>query len=189
MAHAAAYYWYNKTPELTAVLFFTTVPFGMDATGMSAGATRRRNCGINCIPLSLKDLPAAIQACRPRWFRKAITNTSDFQGLKMRIPGLAVKPSPNLVLSSKTFRRRHLFALETGRIDAEWGPYHDIQKFHQVAKHYYTGWYGPGATPELLINKAAWTDSRLTFAPRITACAAETDRRWLVGNSGARHRS
>ena len=94
------------------------------------------------------------------WFNKEISSVDDLRGLKMRIPGLGGEVLaraggvPVVLPGSEVFT-----AMQTGVIDAtEWvGPYNDLAfGLHTVARYYYyPGWHEPGATIELIVNKAA----------------------------------
>jgi len=187
MGHAAAYYWIGKSDEheMKAAAFFTTVPFGMTATGM--GAWLAHGGGQELwdelyAPLGLKALPCGNTGVQAGgWFRKPIETVADFENLKMRIPGFggevlaAAGGTPEDTQPGEIFQ-----ALDQGRIDAtEWvGPYHDyLMKFHQAAKYYYTGgWHEPGATLELLINKKAWESLPADLKAVVRTCAAAADR-------------
>ena len=95
------------------------------------------------------------------WFNKKILNTSDFKGLKFRMPGLGgevlkslgtnvvLLPGPDVVP-----------AISSGTIDGtEWiGPAADLGKgLHKVCKYYYyPGWHEPGTCLEAFINLKYW---------------------------------
>jgi TRAP-type mannitol/chloroaromatic compound transport system substrate-binding protein len=95
------------------------------------------------------------------WFRKEINSIKDFNGLKMRIPGLAGKVYATFGVDVKLLPGGEIFpALERGVIDAAEfvGPYQDRRLgLQKAAKFYYTtGWHETATVSELLINKAAW---------------------------------
>ncbi len=162
MGHSAAYYWQGKIPES---VFFTSVPFGMNANGMMSWLA----CGGGQElwdrlygAVGLKALPCGNTGVQMGgWFKREIQNLSDFQGLKMRMPGLGGKviakagAKPILLPGGEI-----LTSLQTGVIDAtEWiGPYHDyVMGFPKAANYYYSGgWHEPGSVLELIINKSAW---------------------------------
>ncbi|MCL4111161.1 UNVERIFIED_CONTAM: hypothetical protein GTU68_038503 [Idotea baltica] len=162
MSHGAAYYWAGIEP---AFQFFTSVPFGMNAQQMNAwmdfGGGRELWTEMyepfNVIPFMAGNTGVQMGG----WFNKKIEKMSDFQGLKMRIPGLGgrvlAKAGGTAVLSPGT----ELYTnLERGVIDAtEWiGPFHDyLMGFYQVAKYYYSpGWHEPGSVLEVIVNKEAF---------------------------------
>ena len=91
MGHAASYYWIGKIP---ASVFFTSVPFGMNANGMRAWLDHEgldlwrelyKPHGI--IPFAAGNTGMQMGG----WFNKEIRSIDDFKGLKMRIPGLGGK--------------------------------------------------------------------------------------------------
>ena len=95
------------------------------------------------------------------WFRKELKSVEDFNGLKMRIPGLAGKVYAKLGVNVQLLPGGEIFpALERGVIDAAEfvGPFQDRRLgLQKAAKYYYTtGWHEPNNVTELLINKAAW---------------------------------
>jgi len=95
------------------------------------------------------------------WFKKEIKSVKDFNGLKMRIPGLAGKVYASLGVDVKLLPGGEIFpALERGVIDAAEfvGPYQDRRLgLQKAAKNYYTtGWHETATVWELLINTAAW---------------------------------
>lgn len=194
MAHAAAYYWYGKSDDLQAAPFFTSVPFGMDARGMSAWLAAGGGQELwdeLYAAHGLKPFPCGNTGVQAGgWFRQPINNLADFQGLKMRIPGFGGQVLARVGANPENIPAGDIFlALQTGRIDAtEWvGPFHDqLQKFHQVASYYYTdGWHEPGSCLELTINKAAWDGLPADLQAIVAACAAEADA-WLTTQWTAR---
>lgn len=162
MGHTAAYYWQGKVPEAA---FFATVPFGMNAMEMNSWIHHGGGLELwrelyepfNLIPFAAGN--SGVQMAG--WFNKEINSLEDFQGLKMRIPGLGGKvfgdvggvpdnlPGPEIYTS-----------LQTGVIDAtEWvGPVNDLAfALYDIADfYYYPGWHEPGTTLELLVNRTAW---------------------------------
>jgi TRAP-type mannitol/chloroaromatic compound transport system substrate-binding protein len=159
MGHGASYYWAGVEPALQ---FFTSVPFGMNAQQM----TTWLECGggqqlweelyanFNIVPFFAGNTGVQMGG----WFNRKIETITDFQGLKMRMPGLGgdvlEKIGATVVLSAGS----ELYTnLERGVIDAtEWiGPYHDyLMGFHNIAKYYYyPGWHEAGSVLECIINK------------------------------------
>jgi TRAP-type mannitol/chloroaromatic compound transport system substrate-binding protein len=95
------------------------------------------------------------------WFRKEIKNIGDFDGLKMRIPGLGGKVVAAVGGTVVLLAGPDIYpSLERGVIDAtEWvGPLYDFNLgLHQAAKYYYSpGWHEPSTNNELSINLKAW---------------------------------
>ena len=192
MMHGASYYWQGKNKALA---FFTAVPFGMvpdehdawiafgggqelwddiyaqfDLKGFNAGSTGTQAAG---------------------WFRKELTSTADFDGLKMRIPGLAGKVYAKLGVNVQLLPGGEIFpALERGVIDAAEfvGPYQDRRLgLQKAAKYYYTtGWHEPNNVTELLINKTAWetlpADLQAIVKVAAMACNLESNA-WCDANN------
>jgi TRAP-type mannitol/chloroaromatic compound transport system substrate-binding protein len=182
MGHSAAYYWQGKIP---ASVFFTSVPFGMNSTGMNAWLEAGGGLQLweelyaqhGVVPMACGNTGIQMGG----WFKKEINSVDDFQGLKMRMPGLGGKVIAELGAKPVLLPGADIFpSLETGVIDAtEWiGPYHDfLMGFHKVAPYYYAGgWHEPGSVLELIINKKAWDSLPEDLQHIVRACAAQTDR-------------
>jgi TRAP-type mannitol/chloroaromatic compound transport system substrate-binding protein len=95
------------------------------------------------------------------WFNKEINSLADFQGLKMRMPGLGGEVLKKVGASPINLPGSEIFtALQTGTIDAtEWvGPYNDLAfGLYKAAKYYYyPGWHEPGSAVEAIFNKDAF---------------------------------
>ena len=159
LGSAASYYWAGKIP---AAQFFAAVPFGLNAqqmnTWLDAGGGlelwKELYAPYNLIPFNAGNTGLQMGG----WYNREINSIDDFQGLKMRIPGLGGKVlnkiggSPLLSPGSEIYTN-----LERGVIDAtEWlGPFHDsLMGFPDIAKYYYyPGWHECGTTLELIANK------------------------------------
>jgi TRAP-type mannitol/chloroaromatic compound transport system substrate-binding protein len=181
MGHGAAYYWAGKVP---AAQFFSTVPFGMTATGMHAwlyaggGLELWRELyePFNLVPFPMGNSGVQMGG----WFNKPIRSVADLRGLKMRIPGLGGKVlakaggNPVLLAGGEIYT-----ALDRGTIDAtEWvGPYHDERLgLYRAARHYYyPGWHEPGTVLELIVNRRAWDSLPPDLQAIVRAAAAETN--------------
>jgi TRAP-type mannitol/chloroaromatic compound transport system substrate-binding protein len=162
MCHGVSYYWAGKSQ---ATQFFGAVPFGMNAQQLNAWLYSGGGLELweeLYEPFNLIPMPAGNTGVQMGgWFNKEINTIKDFQGLKMRIPGLGgdviARAGGSAVLSAGGEIYTNL---ERGVIDAtEWvGPYHDyLMGFHKAAKYYYyPGWHEPGATLELITNKGAF---------------------------------
>lgn len=164
MGHSSAYYWVAQEP---AAQFFSTWPFGLlpqeifawlyAAGGLDLWQSLYAKHGLVVFPAGNTG------AQMGGWFQKEITELADFQGLKMRIPGLASNAIVDAGGSAENLPAGELYqALEQGTLDAlEWvGPYNDvIMGFNQVADYYYSpGWHEPGTVLELMINQDAWNE-------------------------------
>lgn len=162
MGHAAGYYWKGKVP---AAQFFTTVPFGLNATEMSAwlheagglDLWRKLYEPFNIVPFPSGNTGVQMGG----WYNKEINRVDDLKGLKIRMPGLAGEVIQRVGGTPVAIPGGELFtALQSGSIDAtEWvGPWNDMAfGFHKIAKYYYyPGWHEPGPSLEATINKDAW---------------------------------
>jgi len=184
MNAANAYFWAGKS---FAAQYFTTVPFGLNFQGQNAWLYHGggidlwhdlySDFGLIAFPLNNTGVQMT------GWFREPIESIEDFDGLKMRIPGLAGKVYSELGVNVKLLPGGEIFpALERGVIDAAEfvGPYQDRRMgLHNAAKYYYTtGWHEPQNTGELLINKAAWeslpNDLQAIVKSAAQACVLES---------------
>ena len=159
MGHAAAYYWKGKVPEAQ---FFAAVPFGLNATEMSAWI---RHAGgqklwddlyadFNLKPFACGNTGVQMGG----WFSRPIPDFKSFKGLKIRMPGLGGEVLKRAGATVVSLPGGEIFqALRSGTIDAtEWvGPYNDLAfGFYKAAKHYYwPGWHEPGTVLELMVNR------------------------------------
>ena len=92
------------------------------------------------------------------WFQKEINSLSDFQDLKMRIPGLGTEVINRLGGTAANLPGGEIMpALQSPVIDAtEWvGPWNDLAfSFYRITKNYYGPvFHEPSATLELSVNK------------------------------------
>jgi TRAP-type mannitol/chloroaromatic compound transport system substrate-binding protein len=162
--HGASYYWKGKIP---ASVFFTTIPFGMNAQetngwlhyGGGLELWRELYAPFNIIPFAGGS--SGVQMAG--WFNREINSVADLQGLKMRIPGLAGDVFSQAGGTAVRISGGELYtSLQTGVIDAtEWvGPYNDLALgLYQVAKYYYyPGWHEPGSMLEFIINRDAFEE-------------------------------
>jgi TRAP-type mannitol/chloroaromatic compound transport system substrate-binding protein len=155
-------YWNNKEP---AIEWFATIPFGMNPDGMAAWFYQGDGLKLmeeaygafNLVPRpGMADSPQMAG-----WFRKKITTTSDFRGLKMRIVNLGGKVYARAGATTVLTPGSEIYAaLERGVIDtAEWiGPHYDMQiGLHRTARYYYyPGWHEPGTMLDFGFNKKAY---------------------------------
>jgi TRAP-type mannitol/chloroaromatic compound transport system substrate-binding protein len=157
--HGAAYYWKGKVPSS---VFFTAVPFGLNAQEMNGWLHyggglelwQEAYAPYNLVPMAGGSTGVQMAG----WFNKEINSIEDLKGLKMRIPGLAGEVFAAAGGTAVTIPGGELYtSMQTGVIDAvEWvGPYNDKSLgFHQVAKYYYyPGWHEPGSILEFVVNK------------------------------------
>ena len=162
MGHGASYYWTGKAEE---TVFFTGVPFGMNAQeingwlhyGGGLELWRELYEPFNLVPFAGGNTGVQMAG----WFNREINSMEDIKGLKMRIPGLGGEVITRAGGTSVTMPGNELYtSMQTGVIDAtEWvGPYNDLALgFHQVAKYYYyPGWHEPGSMLEFIVNSDAF---------------------------------
>jgi TRAP-type mannitol/chloroaromatic compound transport system substrate-binding protein len=162
MGHGAAYYWKGKVP---AAVFFTGVPFGLNAQEMNGWLHYGGGMELwkevyepfNLVPLAGGNTGVQMAG----WFNTELTSVEDLQGLKMRIPGIGGEVFNEAGGTAVTIPGGELYtSLQTGVIDAtEWvAPYNDLALgLHEVAKYYYyPGWHEPGSTLEIIINSQAF---------------------------------
>ena len=162
MGHGAPYYWKGK---VAAAQFLASVPFGMTAqevnawyqwgNGQKLGDRIYKEMGAKFFPSGNTGVQAG------GWFNKEMNSLSDYQGLKMRIPGLGgevVKAAGGNVINLPGGEIPP--ALQSGALDAtEWvGPYNDLAfGLYKSAKYYYfPGWHEPATVLENFINLKAW---------------------------------
>lgn len=162
MGHSASYYWKGKIP---AAQFFTTVPFGLNAQEFNAWVYQGGGLELwqeLYAPFNVIPMPAGNPGVQMGgWFNKEINSLEDFQGLKMRMPGLGGEVLKKIGGTPINLPGGEIFtALQTGTIDAtEWvGPYNDLAfGLYKAAKYYYyPGWHEPGSAVEALFNKDAF---------------------------------
>lgn len=162
MGHAASYYWKGKAP---AAQIFTAIPFGMNATEMSAWLNyggglqmwRELYAPFGLIPFAGGNTGVQMAG----WFKKEINSLEDLKGLKMRIPGLGAEVLKKLGGVPVALTGGELFtSLQSGAIDAtEWvGPYNDLAfgLYKAADYYYYSGWHEPGAGLEFIVNIQAF---------------------------------
>lgn len=160
--HTASYYYIGKNPALA---FGTAVPFGLDAQQQNAWLYH--GGGLEAMHKLYSDFgvinfPAGNTGTQMGgWFKREVNSVAELQGLTMRIPGLGGDVMSRLGVNAQVLPGGEIYlALERGAIDAaEWvGPYDDEKLgLHQAAQlYYYPGWWEPGATLEVQVNKGEW---------------------------------
>ena len=128
------------------------------------------------------------------WFQKEINSIEDFQGLKMRIPGLGAEVINRLGATAVNLPGGEIMpALQSGVIDAtEWvGPWNDLAfGFYKITKNYYgPGFHEPGTASELLLNKEAWDGLEPDLQAIVEDAAAATNVRMLAEFTAANNES
>ena len=198
LGHGAAYYWKGKIEEAQ---FFSTVPFGMNATEMNAWLYHGGGMELwtktyqpfGVIPAAAGNTTVQMAG----WFNKEINSVEDLKGLKMRIPGLGGEVLKRAGGTPVNLPGGELFtSLKTGAIDAtEWvGPYNDLAfGLHKAAKYYYyPGWQEPGPMLEFIVNRKAWESLPPDLQSIVdTSCQAinlDMNAEYMHGNTDALHR-
>lgn len=177
----ASYYWAGKVP---AAQWFCSVPFGFNAQGINAwfyGGGGLKLWEEIYAPYNLVPRPQGNTGVQMGgWFRKEMKSIGDYQGLKMRIPGLGGKVIAKAGATVVLLPGAEIFtSLERGVIDAtEWvGPMHDLRMgFYKAAKYYYyPGWHEPGTCLEVTFNKKAYDALPSDMKAILDAVAMETN--------------
>ncbi|NCO76351.1 MAG: TRAP transporter substrate-binding protein [Cyanobacteria bacterium] len=179
--HTASYYYIGKNPVLA---FATSVPFGLTAEQQNAWlyhgggleAMQKVYSEFNIINFPAGNTGAQMGG----WFKKEIKSLGDLKGLKMRIPGLGGEVMAKLGVNVQVLPGGEIFlALDRGAIDAaEWvGPYDDEKLgLNKAAQYYYyPGWWEPGPTLDVLVNKSAWEKLPLEYQSMFMAAAKEAN--------------
>lgn len=177
----AAYYWAGKVP---AAQWFAAVPFGFNPQGMNAWLYSGGGLELweeiyapfNVVPRPQGNTGVQMGG----WFHKKMNSLADYEGLKMRIPGLGGKVVSKAGGTVVLLPGGEIFtALERGVIDAtEWvGPMHDLRMgFYKAAKnYYYPGWHEPGTVLEVIFNKQAYDGLPKDLQAILDAVAAEVN--------------
>ncbi|MCR9142563.1 MAG: TRAP transporter substrate-binding protein [bacterium] len=179
IGHGAAYYWKGKSE---AAQFFAAVPFGLNAQEMSGwinygGGQQLWDelyAGFNLKAFACGNTGVQMGG----WFNREIKSIKDYNGLKIRMPGLGGEVLRKAGATVVSLPGGEIFqALQSGAIDAtEWvGPYNDLAfGFYKAAKYYYwPGWHEPGTAMELLINRKLYEELPQDLQAIVeTACRA-----------------
>jgi TRAP-type mannitol/chloroaromatic compound transport system substrate-binding protein len=177
----ASYYWTTVEP---AVEWFTTIPFGMNAEGMSAWYTDGDGLKLwEAAYDSFNLVPRPGPGIAPQmagWFKKKINAIGDYKGLRMRIPNLGGRVIARAGGTSVLTPGADIYAaLEKGVIDAaEWiGPHDDMTLgLHKTARYYYyPGWHEPGTTTAFGFNKKAYESLPIDLRRLLDHAAAAVD--------------
>jgi TRAP-type mannitol/chloroaromatic compound transport system substrate-binding protein len=188
----ASYYWAGKEP---ATQWFSAVPFGLNAQGMSAwfhGADGLKLWEELYDDFNLIPRPGGSTGVQMGgWFNKKINTIDDFKGLKMRIPGLGGKVIAKAGATVVLLPGGEIFtSLERGVIDAtEWvGPLHGLRfGFFKAAKYYYyPGWHEPGTYLEFFFNKKSYQSLPKDLQHIVNAACMENEI-WVLAQFESRN--
>ena len=162
MYHSSEFYFQGKSKALS---FFSSVPFGLTTIEINSwiyhGGGQELWDEVSA-PFNVK--PLACGNVGPQmggWYKEPITSVEDFQGLKMRIPGIGGDVLKALGGIPVTLPGAEILpALQAGTIDAtEWvGPWNDLAfGIYKVTKNYhYPGFHDPGSIVTVGVNKEKW---------------------------------
>lgn len=180
MYHGAEYYWQGKHPAFS---FFTAVPFGLTAdenNGWILHGGGQQLWDELSARFRLKAFPCGNTGVQMGgWFKKPVDSLADFNGLRIRMPGLGGEVAQRIGATPITKSGGEIFlALSQGNIDAaEWiGPWNDLAfGFYTVAPYYYgPGFHEPGATLALGMALDVWGNLPVPYKAIIEqACLAE----------------
>lgn len=162
MYHAIEYYWESKSK---AYNFFASIPFGMTAIEVDTWLTKyggqelwdELSARYNIKPFAAGSTGMQMGG----WYNKEINELSDFEGLKIRITGLAAELLSKFGAKPVTIPGGKVVgALKSGEIHAaEWvGPWNDMMLgLHKAAKYYYhPGFHEPGTQISVGMNLDLW---------------------------------
>ena len=184
--HTASYYYLGKNPALA---FGTAMPFGL--TAQQQNAWLYHGGGLEIMhelyaDFNVINFPAGNTGAQMGgWFKKQVKSLRDLKGLKMRIPGLGGKVMSRLGVNVQVLPGGEIYlALERGAIDAaEWvGPYDDEKLGLNKAApyYYYPGWWEPGATLEVQVNKSQWEKLPVEYQEIFKSAAMEANLNMLA---------
>ena len=162
MAYGAGYYWTNIS---MAPSFSAALPFGLTAQEQNAwcyygGGIEAADKAYNAI--GVKFLPMGNTGNQMGgWFNKEINSLADFEGLKIRMPGLGGEVLKSFGANTVLLAGADVLpSLASGAIDAtEWiGPAADLGAgLYQAAKYYYNpGWHEPATILDCSIDMFEW---------------------------------
>ena len=162
MAYGAGYYWTNisMAPSFSAALPFCLTAQEQNAWCYYGGGIEAADKAYNAI--GVKFLPMGNTGNQMGgWFNKEINSLADFEGLKIRMPGLGGEVLKSFGANTVLLAGADVLpSLASGAIDAtEWiGPAADLGKgLHQAAKYYYNpGWHEPATILDCSIDMFEW---------------------------------
>ncbi|MEO9101764.1 MAG: ABC transporter substrate-binding protein [Rhodoferax sp.] len=184
--HTAGFYYVGKE---SALAFDTGVPFGMTPRqhlawmqqGGGAALMNEVYAKFNVIQIPCGNTGAQMGG----WFRAEIKSPKDFEGLRMRVPGLLGKVYAKLGAIPQQLAGSDVYpSLEKGVLDAAEfvGPYDDEKLgLAKVARYYYApGVMEMGASLGLVINRAAWDALPMGYQAALRAACAQANSDMLA---------
>ncbi len=178
--HSTPYFAAGKN---TAIHFFSTVPFGLDADELTAWLLHGGGQQLWDDLYAERNLKpfysgnSGVQSAG--WFLKEIKSVADLSGLNMRIAGLGGEAMRKLGVNAVQLPPGEIFpAMQSGAVDAaEWvGPWLDLAfGLHKVAKYaYLPAFHEPGPALEVVVNKDAYDELSEELKEIVTAAAHAT---------------
>tara|TARA_Y100000590_G_scaffold342522_1_gene391138 strand:+ start:1621 stop:2757 length:1137 start_codon:yes stop_codon:yes gene_type:complete len=193
MGHGGPYYWKGKVP---ASQYLSAIPFGL--TPQEQNSWFEKGGGQEIADEIYKKMGCKFFVCGntgPQmggWYNKEINKIEDYQGLKMRAPGLGgevIKAAGGTVVN--IHGGELLTSIQSGAIDAlEWvGPYNDLAfGIYKAAKYYYyPGWHEPAAILDCFINLEKWNslpdDLKKIISMSAKAATQQMTNEMIAGNN------
>ena len=178
--HSTPYFAAGKN---TAIHFFSTVPFGLDADELTAWLFHGGGQQLWDDLYAERNLKpfysgnSGVQSAG--WFRKEINTVADLSGLNMRIAGLGGEALRKLGVNAVQLPPGEIFpAMQSGAVDAaEWvGPWLDLAfGLYKVAKYaYLPAFHEPGPALEIVVNKDAYDELSEDLKEVVSAAAHAT---------------
>ncbi|MBU1361260.1 MAG: ABC transporter substrate-binding protein [Gammaproteobacteria bacterium] len=179
--HTAGFYYVGKEP---ALVFDTGVPFGM--TPRQHMAWMQEGGGMALMNevygrFGVVQMPCGNTGAQMGgWFRKEIKTPKDFDGLRMRVPGLLGKVYAKLGALPQQLAGSDVYpSLEKGVLDAAEfvGPYDDEKLgLSKVARYYYApGVMELGASLCFIANRSAWESLPANYKAALQAACAQAN--------------
>ena len=195
MGHGGPYYWKGK---VAAAQYLSAIPFGL--TPQEQNSWFEKGGGQEIADKIYEKMGCKFFVCGntgPQmcgWYNKEIKTIEDYQGLKMRAPGLGgevIKAAGGTVVN--IHGGELLTSIQSGAIDAlEWvGPYNDLAfGIHKAAKYYYyPGWHEPAAILDCFINLKKWNslpnNLKKIIALSAKAATQQMTNEMIAGNNMA----
>jgi TRAP-type mannitol/chloroaromatic compound transport system substrate-binding protein len=160
MGHGGPHFWKGK---VAAAQFISNTPFGLTAQEQNAwfqhGGGQELADEVYA-EMGCKFFPAGNTGVQMGgWYNKEIRSLADYQGLKIRMPGLGGEVIKEVGANVVNRDPGEIaIALQSGSLDAvDWaGPYSDLAfGLHKSAKYYYyPGWHEPSAVLDCFVNRA-----------------------------------
>ncbi|MEJ7688328.1 MAG: ABC transporter substrate-binding protein [Variovorax sp.] len=179
--HTAGFYYIGKE---SALVFDTGVPFGM--TPRQHLAWMQQGGGMELMnevygKFGVLQIPCGNTGAQMGgWFRKEIKSAKDFEGLRMRVPGLLGKVYAKMGVIPQQLAGSDVYpSLEKGVLDAAEfvGPYDDEKLgISRVARYYYApGVMEMGASLCFIANRSAWDALPKSYQSALQAACAQAN--------------